>query len=322
MKCESARDCIVLLNYGELPDELAGVLEQHLIECADCRGEVEAFQGFEERLALLPVLEPSPNLLAQSRMRLDDALDMIPPHGFLTRFRTNFYRWVGHVQSAPALATLLIGVGFLTGNFTYRYQVAHAAKIKTPGVVVVSHQPEGVVANVTGIVQTPNSELVQVNYNRIVPETMEGSLDSDEIRKLLMVGANSAATDRVRMKSISLLTNECKVGHACQPTADGEAILNTLMVKLRYDKDPGVRMKALEGLQRYVGQDQHVRDVVLEAVAHDPNATVRETAIGVLEPVQSDSSVREVLRTVATQDVNPYIRTASFNALQNAADIQ
>ena len=84
----------------------------------------------EERLATLPVLEPSPNLLAQSRMRLDDALDMIPPHGFLTQLRTNFFVWMGHVQSAPALATLLLGVGFLAGNFTYRYQVAHAPKLR------------------------------------------------------------------------------------------------------------------------------------------------------------------------------------------------
>ena len=76
----------------------------------------------------MPVLEPSPNLLAQSRMRLDDALDLIPPHGFLTQLRTNFFRWVGNVQSAPALATLLLGVGFLTGNFTHRYQVANAPK--------------------------------------------------------------------------------------------------------------------------------------------------------------------------------------------------
>jgi 2-phosphoglycerate kinase len=38
--------------------------------------------------------------------------------------------------------------------------------------------------------------------------------------------------------------------------------------------------------------------------------------------VQSDSSVRQVLRTVSTQDENPYIRTASYNALQSAADIQ
>ena len=322
MKCQSARDCIVLLNYGELPDELAGVLEQHLMSCEDCTEELEAFRGFEERLAAMPVLEPSPNLLAQSRMRLDDALDMIPPHGFVTQLRTNFHRWVGYVQSAPALATLLLGVGFLSGNFTHRYQIAHASKTPGPGPVILNHPAEGVIANVTGIVQTPNSELVQVNYNRIVPESMEGSLDSPEIRKLLMVGTNAAATPGVRINAVSLLTDECKAGHACQPTADGDGIRHALMVSLRYDEDAGVRLKALEGLEQYIGQDQHVRDAVLEAVAHDRDAEVRRTAIGLLEPVQSDSSVRQVLRTVATQDANPYIRTASYNALQNAADIQ
>jgi hypothetical protein len=175
---------------------------------------------------------------------------------------------------------------------------------------------------VTGIVQTPNSELVQVNYNKIVPESMEGSLDSPEIRKLLLVGTNAAAAPGVRMNSVSLLTNECKAGHACQPTTDVDGIRHALMVSLRYDEDAGVRLKALEGLERYIGQDQHVRDAVLEAVAHDRDAEVRRTAIGLLEPVQSDSSVRQVLRTVAMQDANPYIRTASYNALQNAADIQ
>jgi hypothetical protein len=323
MKCQSARDCIVLLNYGELPDELAGVLEQHLVGCEDCREELESFQRFEERLATLPVLEPSPNLLAQSRMRLDDALDMIPPHGFLTQLRTNFYRWVSNVQSAPALATLLLGVGFLSGNFVHRYQVATAPKPKTGGVVTLSRQGEdGVIASVTSIQRTPNSELVQVNYNRLVPESMEGSLDSPEIRNLLLVGTRAAATDGVRMNSVSLLTSECKAGHECQSTADGKGIRHALMVSLRYDPDAGVRMKALEGLQQYVGQDQHVRDAVLEAVMHDSDAQVRQTAIGVLEPVQSDSSVRQVLRTVATQDANPFIRTASFNALQSSADIQ
>jgi hypothetical protein len=322
MKCQSARDCIVLLNYGELPDELAGVLEQHLAGCEDCREELEAFRGFEERLAVMPVQEPSPNLLAQSRMRLDDALDQIPPHGFLTQLRTNFYRWLGNVQSAPALATLLLGVGFLSGNFTHRLQVARAPKPKTTDVVTINHPTEGVIANVTGIVQTPNSELVQVNYNRVTPETMEGSLDSPEIRKLLMVGTNAAATPGVRMNSVSLLTSECVAGHECQPTPDGKGIRHALMVSLRYDQDAGVRMKALEGLQRYVGQDQHVRDAVLEAVMHDSDPQVRQTAIGVLGPVESDSSVRQVLRTVSTQDANPYIRTASYQALQGSPNIQ
>jgi HEAT repeats/Putative zinc-finger len=318
MKCDVIQENIVLMHYGELPDEDAVGLEQHLAECEACRTEVKAMQAFDQVLALLPVLEPSPNMLAQSRMRLDEELDTIPPHGFLTRLRTNFFAWVGHLQSAPALATLLVGVGFLAGNFTYRYQVAHAPRTIPP--VTLSNQLDGTIANVTAIVQTPNSELVQVKYNRVIPESMEGSLDSPEIRHLLMVGSNAAAADGVRGDSVALLVNECKAGHACTVGDDG--IRTALLRSMRYDKDPGVRLNALGGLQQYVGQDQRVRDAVLETLMHDPSPQVRTAAIQLLGPVQSDSSVRRVLRTVSTQDQSPYIRTASFNALQGAADIQ
>jgi hypothetical protein len=317
MKCEMVRDNIVLMHYGELPDELAGELEQHLGECEDCRRELNAMRAMDEVFAVLPVLEPSPNLVVQSRMRLDEELDQIPPHGWVTRLRSNWFRWVGNVQSAPALATLLVGVGFLAGNFTYRYEVARAPKPKAP--VILTNANSGTIANVTGIVQTPNSELVQVNYNRVVPETIEGSLDEPEIRKLLMMGMNADATNGVRADSVALLAHECEAGHRC--TGD-EGIRNALLVSLRYDKNAAVRLKALGGLQRYVGQDQRVRDGVLEALMHDSSAQVRTAAIGLLEPVESDSSVRQVLRTVSTQDENPYIRTASYQALQGAADIQ
>ena len=320
MKCDVAQDQVVLMGYGELPDELADGLEQHLAGCEDCRRELNALRAMEEHLALLPVIEPSPNLVAQSRMRLDEELDTIPAHGFLTRLRVNFFAWVGHLQSAPALATLLVGVGFLSGNFTHRYQVAHEPKPQPP--TTVTRPTDGVITNVTGIVQTPNSELVQVNYNRVVPETVEGSLDEPRIRELLMLGMRPAAANDVRANSVALISSECKAGHDCSVEADGKGIRGQLMVALRYDKDPGVRMKALEGLQTYVGQDRRVRDAVLEALMHDDDPQVRTAAIGLLEPVRSDASVRGVLRTVSTQDENPYIRTASYNALQGSGGIQ
>ena len=320
MKCETAKENIILASYGELPDEYGIALEQHLDGCEECRHELDAIYKMDESLALLPMVEPSPNMLAQARVRLDEALDTIPPHGLFTQLRHGLFSWMGHIQSAPALATLLLGVGFLSGNFTYRYEVAHAPKPK--GAVTLSNPTQGTIANVVGIVQTPNSELVQVKYNKIIPETMEGSLDSPEIRRLLLVGANAAATNGVRADSVALLAHECKAGHECTSEADGQGIRNALLVSLRYDKNSGVRLKALEGLQHYVGQDQHVRDAVLEALMHDPDAEVRTEAISMLEPVQADSSVREVLRTVSTQDENPYIRTASYQALQGAADIQ
>ena len=125
---------------------------------------------------------------------------------------------------------------------------------------------DGVIANVTGIVRTPDSELVQVNYNKMVPETMEGSLDEPRIRELLLLGMKPAAANDVRANSVALISGECKVGHDCSVQPDGKGIRGQLLVTLRYDKDAGVRLKALEGLQRYVGQDRRVRDAILEAL--------------------------------------------------------
>jgi hypothetical protein len=55
---------------------------------------------------------------------------------------------------------------------------------------------------------------------------------------------------------------------------------------------------------------------------HDSSADVRGQAVSMLEPVQADSSVRQALRTVSTQDTNPAIRDASFHVLQGTSDIQ
>ena len=319
MKCENAQESMVLASYGELPDDQSIALEQHLAGCQQCQEELAAMRAMFASLELAPVLEPSPNLVAQSRMRLDEALDQLPAHGFTARFRTHFFRWIGNIQSAPALATLLVGVGFLGGNYINRYQVAHAPRL--PQAVLLTDSTNGSITNVSGIVQTANPEIVQVLYNRVVPESLEGSLDDPQIRQLLMLGTRAAAAQGVRTDSVSLLAGECRAGHGCASTA-GKDIRAALIVSLRYDKNANVRLKALDGLQPYVGQDRRVRDAILEALLHDSAAQVRSAAIGLLDPVQADSSVRQVLRTVSTSDDNPYVRTASFQALQSADSIQ
>ena len=318
MKCEQARQNIVLVTYGELPDEETVALERHLEECEGCRGELTQLLAMHDALAERPVLEPSPNLLAQARMRLDEELDLIPPHGLLTRLRSNFYAWLGHLQSAPALATLLLGVGFLGGNFLNRYEVARAPK--TPAPVIVGETENGKIADITGITQQPNSEVVQVSYDRVTPETVVGSLDDPQIRQLLMMGAKAAASNGVRTDSVSLLANECKAGHEC--VSGSGSIRNALMASLRNDKNPAVRLAALDGLEPYVAADERVRDAVLQALMHDGSADVRTQAINMLQPVDSDSSVRQAMRTVSTTDANPYIRNTSMQVLEGSSGIQ
>jgi len=321
MNCEIAQQNIVLAQYGELPDELQFPLEQHLDSCEDCRREWKALIALNEELALVPMRDPSPNLLAASRMRLDEALDAMPARSVTQRLWGNAFRWLGFMQSAPALATLLLGIGFLGGNFLERYQAAHVKQL--PGAVIMSTSEQGPIASVSGIVQTPDSEQVQVKYNRLVPETVQGSLDDPQIRQLLMLGTKLATTNDVHAQSVDLLASECMAGHSCTADDSGTGGIRTaLLASLRTDKSPAVRLKALQGLQAYVAEDEHVRDAVLDTLMHDKNADVRTQAISLLEPVQADSSVRQVLRTVSTQDVNPAIRNASFKALSSTSDIE
>ncbi len=94
------------------------------------------------------------------------------------------------------------------------------------------------------------------------------------------------------------------------------------MIALRYDRSAAVREKALEGLQLYVSDDVEVRDALLEALMNDPDAHIRSEAITMLAPVDADSSVRQVLSTVATQDNNAHIRDASRLVLQRVSEIQ
>ncbi len=84
------------------------------------------------------------------------------------------------------MTALLVGASFFGGGMVVRYQDANAPKPKSP--VILTGASSGAVASVSGIVQTPDSDLVQVNYNRIVPESIQGTMDDPQIKQLLMLG--------------------------------------------------------------------------------------------------------------------------------------
>jgi hypothetical protein len=326
MNCELAQEDIVLSVYGELPDERVHRLEQHLAQCERCRQEMEAVAALQKAMSALPPVEPSPSLLARTRLRLDEALDTLPQGGFLRRVSQRFRRGVGWLQGAPVMAMGLLLTGVAAGGWGGYHEgmrAVHAnqtAPDQNPAstVPVVADIDAGQIAGVSNITLEPGSENVEVRFYRMIPETAFGTLDDPKIRQLLLVAAHNRADPAVHDDSVNLLAQECRNGHEC----DGGPIRNALMVALRYDRDAGVRRKALEGLEAYIPMDTRVRDAVLEALLHDSDAGVRTEAIGLLEPVEADSSVQKVLQTVANQDQNPYIRNVSREYLEQVSQLQ
>jgi anti-sigma factor RsiW len=323
MNCELAHERIVAAAYGELPDEQIHELERHMAGCPDCHTEREELMALKVLVAAHPVVEPPANLVARSRQRLEEALDALPPK--------RWYEWLGQrminnfasLQAAPIAACLLLvagaGVGTLSGYWVAQNRAAHSATAITAQAATEQPAPAPAeIANISSIVRQPNSEMVEVHYNQVVPRQMEGSLDDPAIRQLLMLASENSASAGVRDDSVGLMAAECRAGHSCQAAG----IRDALMVALRYDKNAGVREKALQGLEPYVAEDVRVRDAVLEALLNDSDPRIRTAAINILEPVEADTSVRQVLHSVANSDHNPQIRTVSREVLSRVPEIQ
>ena len=299
MNCEVAHERIVAAAYGELADEQTHELERHMDGCPDCR--------------------------KRSRLRLEEALDALPPLRWFERFGQRLRNNIASLQAAPVAACLLVVVGAGAGSVGgYRMAqnrtvqaAVQAARAQQAASVAVAGAPAEI-ANISGIIRQPNSHTVEVDYNQMVPRRIEGSLDDPAIRQLLMMASQNSASAGVRDDSVGLMAAECKAGHSCR----GAGIRDALMVALRYDKNKGVREKALEGLKPYVAEDVRVRDAVLEALMNDADPQIRTAAINILEPVEADTSVRQVLHSVSNTDVNPYIRTVSRQVLNSVPEIQ
>src|SRR5271166_1666254 len=108
MNCELAHERIVLAAYGELPDEQTHELDRHLTVCAECREEREQLLALRTLAALHPVIEPEANLVARSRLRLEEILDALPPKRWYERLSTRLLNNVASLQAAPVAVALLL----------------------------------------------------------------------------------------------------------------------------------------------------------------------------------------------------------------------
>jgi len=297
MKCEWVKENVLLYVYNELPDDARYELEQHLARCADCTAELKMTSEFHAALSQLPVEEPSPNLVAASRMRLQEGLETAEQGRFWHRLIFDPAAWLRQVRFAPALAAAIFIVGFGGGiATTYKVVSGNGASIASGP---VSAPAESSITGIQSISQDPGSNHISIKYNTVSTQEAQGSLNDQRIQQLLLFAARNNYNSGVRMDSVDLLTQEPNNTH----------VREALMYALRYDSNPGVRLKALDSLGAFVKSDPRVRDVVLEALIRDSNPGVRTDALRLLDPVRADSSVRTVLQELAQSDQNQYIRS-------------
>ncbi len=315
MNCEWVTANVTLYVYEELADDERYELEQHIGRCDPCATEVKAMRGLRDAMSAAPVEEPSPNLLALSRMRLQEALETTEQHGSWRRWVFEPALWFRQIRFAPALAAVILMVGF-AGGIGATYQMMKGRQVGGPGEPIVTNSgtgvAEGSIAGIQSITQEPGTNKVQIKYDTTVPQSVEGSLDDQRVQQLLLFAARNNYNAGVRMDSVELLTQK----------PEDARIREALKFSLRYDSNPGVRVKSLEALGPYVKGDVTVRDAVVEALVNDANPGVRCEALQKLRPVRYDATVRAVLEHLSRTDKDEYVRTESRLMLASMPEIE
>src|SRR5260221_2184691 len=133
MKCELVQNNLNLYLYDELPDDARHEVETHLSTCADCTAEAKSMRMFLQALTVAKGDEPSPSLLAASRMKLQESLESAEQSRGWSRFTVDIAGWMNQMRFSPALAVMLLMIGFGGGILaSFRTSIAPGG-VKTGG---------------------------------------------------------------------------------------------------------------------------------------------------------------------------------------------
>jgi len=308
MKCEWVRENIALHVYGELADDARHELEQHVARCADCALELRAEQNFHELLSKDRAEDPTPNLLASSRMRLQEALETAEQGAWWHRLAFDPANWLRQVRFSPALASAILILGFAGGIGTsYKFFNTGHQPIIDGGVT----PPQAAsIAGIDSVTPVPGTDQVAIKYNTVSTQETQGTLNDQKIQELLLYAARYNNSG-VRVDSVGLLA---------QRSSDLQ-VRDALIYALQNDTNPGVRLKSIDALGNYVKSDTNVRDAVLRALVNDDNSGVRIEALRLIEPVKADGSVRGVLMALAAKDSSQYIKSQARTMLAQLPEI-
>ena len=295
MNCESVKKNAALFLYGELTIEEEQAFQDHLETCADCGREFETEKRMQAALSRSEVAV-DPALLVSSRRELSLRLENAAMR------RAGFGDWLRRLSdlrmaalARPAAALALVALGFFGARLT-------ATKPAQPPQVAGLGASEPGVMRVRYLESGPSGRV-----HLVVDETrqreLSGTVNDDQIRRLLLAAARESSDPGLRAESMDALKSQGAAGE----------LRPVLLYALEHDPNPGVRLKALDALKAH-GGEADVRAALTQVLLADDNPGVRAQAIDLLVE-HKGAMTAGVLQEVVQKENNGYVRLRCQRAL-------
>jgi hypothetical protein len=308
MNCNDFSENLPLLMYDELPLGERAAFEAHLAGCSNCQSVLEKSRQLQALLSERTSPEVAPDFLVRCRLALDEALDREQ-----TSWRGALREWLprlGIVRPAGALAALtLVVLGFGLG-WALRPRAGVLVPGAEKGLSLGSAMGLGD-ARISGISQVspdPKTGGVRITLNAERRMTLEGSLDDDNVRKVLVYALKSYDNPGIRVDTLEALG----------ASGNNPSVQPELLYTLMNDPNLGVRLEALKAVRR-MNWNPEVRQALLDVV-HQSKANQGLRGAVVDELVKhavkdKDEVALSALEQLAANDPNDYVRVKSLRAL-------
>ena len=309
MNCDTSPDRITLYLYGELDSEDEERFEQHLEGCALCRGEIERARSVSRALGAR-ALDPDPRLLTECRVELIRAVERSAApgaRGWLQRFSLSPAPHPAVGLRRLAFAAAMVALGFLAATVTLRGPLGTKLRMGQEPLQVSEaglFPPAETFSTVRSVQPDPVSGRVRIGLEETRRHFISGSLDDEQVQRLLLAAAADQANSGLRAESIGILKDRSR----------STLVRQMLLEALSGDPNPGVRLNALDGLKSCAG-DVQVRRALATALLTDQNPGVRVEVIEVLTQHPDDSLVG-VFQNLVHRENNNYVRLRAREALR------
>jgi hypothetical protein len=308
MTCHDVQLQLSLYLYGELDFASEEALEEHLSDCAFCQ-QALAREKTWHTAAASEHRDVSLDFLASCRQDLRRA---IAEQSFQQRQEPRkLWQWPSflRISTTPfsyqlAAASFLVFLGFAGARMYDRYNVGQE---NSP---IGAFSSAGLVNPLTRIrdIQPNGSGQVKILLDQVNQREIVGSLDDQNVRRLVLVASKDLSDPGIRVDSVELLSDQ-----------NGADVRDALLSRIESDPNPAVRLKALEAIRRF-SNDPATRNVLRSVLEHDNNLALRSEAIDVLIPVnqslQMNPELAIVVQNLARSESDDYVRERCLQILR------
>jgi hypothetical protein len=324
-ECDLMRESMPLLLTESLDPVRRELTHQHIERCPSCGSEWTGYREAWRMLGELPELE----VPASVKGRFLASVGELPERSKVVPFkRRPAARWLAQA----AAVVLIAGSSYWFGHRAMPIQIAPSpATVSAPYSIAESRvlpasaispeiQGRPDIQNVSFVDPDASDDDIGLSFDITSHVTVKGRpTDKSMVRLLRYVLESEARTSPSRSRTIDWVrTTYSRPGNANPEIADALATV------LRNDSHEGVRIKAVETLNRMPASvSSDTREALIQALKSDPNPAVRIKAVEALANLARsgatlNAAAVDTLRQKAVQnDENVYVRVKAAEALSN-----